>query len=391
MADESLFSDRDRVDARPSGYAESMFAFLERVDSPVFARVRGLMEIWLARVPDGERKRLMDSLRAPDNDQQLRAFWELYVGEALRRSGYHLDWHPVVAGVDTSPDFFATLDASSLYIEATSAWRKQSAKDEEDRAGQLVDRLQGLPVKQFALNLHMEVVGPADLDPENISDPVVDWVEALDRNVVARQLAEEAAGVEGRVPHFRVAQDGWVLDFSPIPVSSPPSRAIGMSSRGEAVLLDVRGTIQRSYAKKAGRYGELNNPYLVALTDLGEVPSPIDMVADVFYGTTASIWDQTSRSMGPPFRKRDGLWLDESGPVDQHVSGVVIAWGLRPSSLMATVPVVIINPWTLRPVKTPLPWQVMTLGHDGVSLVNTAVPADAAELFELDRGWPARG
>jgi hypothetical protein len=62
--------------------------------------VRGLLIDWLAKVPEGsDRNALQGTLASRKNDESFESgFWELYLHEAYRRSGYTITIHPDVRG-----------------------------------------------------------------------------------------------------------------------------------------------------------------------------------------------------------------------------------------------------------------------------------------------------
>jgi hypothetical protein len=93
-----IFSDKVRTDPSRSRRAETTFPFLDRVDDPVFARVRKLIEEWFAAYPsDGSDKQgaeLRGRFTSGSDQDFASAFWELYLHETYRRAGYAATPHP---------------------------------------------------------------------------------------------------------------------------------------------------------------------------------------------------------------------------------------------------------------------------------------------------------
>ena len=79
--------------------------------------------------------------------------------------------------------------------------------------------------------------------------------------------------------------------------------------------------------EKAGKYGDLNLPFLIAINYMGLHCDRIDWT-DVLYGSAAvNIWfDEKDAHYQEPFRKTDGFWIGKQGPRNTHVSGIIAGW-----------------------------------------------------------------
>src|SRR4051794_5664303 len=96
-----LFADRVRTDSSPSSGFESMFAFLDRVESAYFAQVRVELNRWFARYPTQHRPELR--ARLEDDENEFAAFWELLLHEVYVAAGYSVEIHPELPGTDKRP------------------------------------------------------------------------------------------------------------------------------------------------------------------------------------------------------------------------------------------------------------------------------------------------
>jgi len=88
-------------------HLETIIPFLDRVDRPYFARARALVNDWTDRYPANSRDRLITRLRSESIEQQLAAFWELYIHEVMRAAGWNMMVDPSVPGTNSVPDFLA--------------------------------------------------------------------------------------------------------------------------------------------------------------------------------------------------------------------------------------------------------------------------------------------
>lgn len=88
----AVFDDVERWDGSPASHSESHAEFLNRVHTPYWAAVRGLIEDWAVHLPAAEQVDIGSRLRSPDNRQFHGAFWELYLHECLIRLRFGTDF-----------------------------------------------------------------------------------------------------------------------------------------------------------------------------------------------------------------------------------------------------------------------------------------------------------
>lgn len=157
-----VFDDIARADAKPSRYGEGRFKFLNRSASAYFGYVRDLIEEWFSHVPPEHQGSLRGALRT-DDLQSASAFWELYLHEAYRRSGFEIEIHPEIPNRSSRPDFCLARDDVRFYLEAVSVGRATQAVAEDHRLDQVLHALSELKVEDFWLDLSAYTVGPRSL------------------------------------------------------------------------------------------------------------------------------------------------------------------------------------------------------------------------------------
>src|SRR5262249_43639839 len=145
-----------------------------------------------------------------------------------------------------------------------------------------------------------------------------------------------------------------------------PGRAIGISADAPVRQIDTSGPTRRAIKEKAGRYGTMDRPYVIAIMnpDSFDVPGSIE---DALFGTRSTQYDAGPRAAFAPRQVRlaDGPWLSDKGPTNTRVSAVVTASNIAPSLVTRIAPRLWHNPWAARPMIDRLAW-VTSRVVDGV-------------------------
>jgi len=146
-----VFDDFLRTNAKPARHDEGRFEFLNRSASRYFALVRDLVEEWFAHVEPTHQAGLRGNLRSDIHHQS--AFWELYLHEAYRRSGYIVTIHPNVSGRPTHPDFLLVRGVERFYLEAVTVGRSPTEVAEAARLATVYQLLAEMLVADFSFEL----------------------------------------------------------------------------------------------------------------------------------------------------------------------------------------------------------------------------------------------
>jgi len=152
-------------------------------------------------------------------------------------------------------------------------------------------------------------------------------------------------------------------------------RPIGLEFSG-VQLLQTKESIRNAVQRKAGRYGELAFPYIIAVNVLSDFVDRTDEVEALFGDEQ---WP------GEP-RIANGVWRGVGGPQNTRVSGVAIFERLEQSNLPRVVSCLYHNPWAVRLYQGELdrlPHAVVKNNklefHDGETL---------SVILGLPAGWP---
>jgi hypothetical protein len=257
---------------------------------------------------------------------------------------------PAIAGTDRSPDFLVeAADGSRFYLEATLA----TGRSEADAAAQgRLDDVLGAIDEVNASNVLLCVWHdgtpnrPANLG--RVRAAVQRWVDALDDDAVAAGETNELA-----VPHLVVEEQGARFRIEAMPRrrrGGEDGHAIGVVGAEGVQIVDTHVSIRRAVEKKAGRYGDLGLPYIVAVNALGEFAREDHAIEGLFGTEAIQVRCVDGEYDCRTVRNPDGAWHNANGPRYTRVSAVLSTEGVTPWSVSRRRARLILNPWAGRPL-----------------------------------------
>ena len=352
-----LFDDVERHDMRPAQNSEAEFNFQNRSTRAEVNRLRGMLEEWFSHYPDSEKPELRARFRSSIDSQHQAASFELFLHELLLRLGYHITLHPKVPGKTTkSPDFLAEASSNDrFYIEATLAtgdsFKETAAQARMNIVYDTLNRAVDSP--NFFLWLSIEGEPTTQPPTRKLATFLKASLDKLDPDAVTEIY--KAGGMDA-LPRWQFEYEGWKIEFRPIPKKTesrgkPGVRPIGMTSYGFRCE-DHRTPIRESIVDKAGRYGELDLPYIIALNAV----KPVDQVdiMEALFGKEQFVVSFSQSEPVKPIqsemsRAPDGVWTSPSGPRYTRLSGVLLVNRFTLWSLQGTHLRLFHNPWAQKP------------------------------------------
>jgi hypothetical protein len=370
---------------------ETIFGFLRRAEGAYWARVRDLLEQWFAEFPPEAAVELKRRFEGGTPEQVVSAFWELYIHEGFRRSGFDLTPHPDVPGTAKRPDFLAQGRGLSFYLECVVSGDPEDMRLSERRRRQVYDAVNRLQNDQFFLNLSIRSEGESSPSGAKLRERVDAWLARLDRAELRHRLDEQGLAA---MPQRSFEVGDWVFEVMPIPKSDelagePSNSAIGIFP-GRSGGGEVRERLVDALDEKASRYGQLDWPYLVAVLSTGSFADDED-VFDALFGQIAVILeDRGGADWQSEWTRNDNGFF--SATRHRRVSGVITATQLTPWSVQSQSPRLWLNPWAQSPVGLELDWlgsspiDARGDGEGEVGFKPASVAPDA--FFNLPPDWP---
>jgi hypothetical protein len=333
----TVFGVNPRTDTGRKNLSESVFAYLNRSAKRGSAASRALIEEWMFHTPRSEQDEFCARFRSGDNVQFGTAFQELFLHEFLRRQKCTLDFHPSIPGSSKRPDFLVRPPYGDGFIlEARTSTDVASGPQRNPRGDRIRDFLRQMKLDGYRLSIDELTVGTSDLPQKALRKHVVD--------AIAADSGE--AGAIVRIPNYSTA-DGWRIRLTAF-----SSRRYG-SSRSTTVMQEAWGRtwngpsypLRDALKKKAGKYGQLAMPYVVAVNSADVMLTDRDFEETLFGVrsgiTIAGMTDELAR----------GFWGTESAPNHRRVSAVLFTKNLWPATVLLgqVYACLYLNPWAERP------------------------------------------
>lgn len=334
----------------PAENAEGQFHYLNRSARPQWATVRAVMESWFAEYPLDHQRDLLGRIR-DDDTQHNGAYFELLLYTMFSRLGFTITVHPSVPGGKGNPDFL--LESAKMppfYLEAkvVTGESEQSVRDRHfwEEIQDFINRKRS---SNFFVSVHL-VSSPSTQPPlKKIRAAMLDYIDSADREEVEESIASEG---RNRIEKWFDIK-GWRFIVSLLPKSSNnlDDRLVEVSFQGLFPVTDIQD-IQSAIEDKAGSYGDISTPYIIATNMLSYGAGSSDFISALFgkYEEYPARGDGTLPGLGP--RSPDSALRWRGSPRNTRVSAVI---GFR-HALPWHIPDLYVcpNPWAQYPLP-PLP------------------------------------
>lgn len=373
----------------------SAFQRLDQAGGPAADITRQTLEDWYLRLPEHARGPIARNFHDAALAVHLGAFWELYLHESALRLGFVVDVDIGREDPDRPrPDFLLTKEGCSLYVEATAVLGDDAVAPKQRKlVDQLYDAIERIRIRDFLLHVVPLRIGTSTPGRRTIGAQLENWLGELDADEL---LA--ARGQDLPRPENTFSFDGWVVRIKASAYlrelrGRADLRVIGEKTEGMELIGDVEGfkrmrdidAASREIRKKAGKYGELDRPYIVAALCASPFINDHDiaqaLIGRIRYRLPAD-GGETEGGYEP-----GGLWLGVEGLRNTRVSAVLTAAGLRPSGIAAVEPVLWTCPAPIHPLPHHGPFKAFGFDPEGAVQEHSATRRPA-EILGLPHRWP---
>ena len=385
-----LFDDISRQDKSPRGYSEPLYDYLNRSARPSSEQIRSLLDEWYSHFPSDHKNELQRRFCSSDDLSHQSAFFELYMHELLLQSGFKLEVHPDIKGKSTHPEFLAYLNNKPMfYLECTLAVGPKKEVSAEKRENIVYDTIDKLASPNFFIEVKVE-------GTPNTPPPGEKWRRFLDKKLAELDPDEFASNFEtgelDSLPSWSRNHDGWNVTFRAIPKSPEARGKLGIRPIGikwfDVIECKDHENIRNALKEKAGKYGKLKIPYIIAINSISYFCDDIS-IANAFFGdekTTVTLYKNGSTKQKHG-RHPNGAWIGPQGPQNTRVSAALIFKYLLWGNIEKETPILWHNPWAQHPLIHeiwPLPQKII----DRQGRMEFKEGKNSSELFKLPYNCP---
>ncbi|RZK19848.1 MAG: hypothetical protein EOO43_11490, partial [Flavobacterium sp.] len=263
MHDRSLFNDFERINTRPAFGNEKTFEYFELSAREDVAMFQETLQRWYNVFPDHEKQEIKERLKS----DFYPAFYELAMYTYFTNLGYQLDIHPDLPASTKHPDFLASKNGYSFYIELRCL--RMSSDEEllqERLKNTLLDSLNQVDATNFLLmieNIHFK----QKLQPSGrkIIGHFNKLIYPLDPDHYSNLL--ESIGFS-RMPKLEYDDDVVTISVKLMPKVLDKRGLGGRAIGSYGAYTKIGGDeeiIKTALVKKSKHYGKLHLPFLICL------------------------------------------------------------------------------------------------------------------------------
>lgn len=359
-----LFENKKRTDLRPANHLDDDYKYYDRSAKPMFGKIRNLLNSWFDNYPEEHQQ----SLKTGFKNNFQAAFFELFIHELFKKQGFKLIPHPNVEGTTKQPDFLVSGNSIEFYLEAKHASDLSEQNNSVDkRKSLLYDEINKIESPDFFLHIN-ELRIKTEQQPS--AKKIIQHIknDLLSHN--HREVKEIFEKFEfDQCPKIKYSDDKVDIVISILPKVLYPSdkvedRAIGVYPV-ETTWGGAQYAIKKAIINKAGRYGNLNLPYLICINSTSRSGTDTEDVFNALFGSS-----QISLHTYKSSRAYDGVFINSKGPIFTRVSGILVT-NVYPSNLH------IANHWLVKH-----PFASRELNFDSINLSRIEVLNNKIESIE---------
>lgn len=285
----------------------------------------------LSYVPERHRANWEKRLKSKLDHSHLSVRLEIYLHHFFRERGWAIEIEPKLPNTRNSPDFLLTKGQKSMMVEAKAVLGPESERQQDARLMQLTDDLS------------------EKLNRTVLIHPVIDLPSSLPNRHIAGEIERKASEVE-LLQEFPIEGEHqgqpYLLEVTVLLEEKPTPHSDVGATIGQAFHVDIGHPVRRAIQDKAGKYGEIDIPFVIALWPNLPFHFP-DEGDDIIALCGDEEWLPTSSDIIVQHRPNGVFTLkrEEGSYRYSHVSAVLIC---RPDT--ADVPKIYHNPFAKHPV-----------------------------------------
>lgn len=380
-----LFDDIERTYVGPAGYAEPHFTYFNRSARTDIEAMREYLERWFRYYPDSLKKEFRSRFRSDLSRHHYGAFTEMYCYYFLKKLGWKVTPIPTEVG-KTTPDFLAKKGKFECVFECTVATEFGHGNATYERMNVLHDALNKVECPDFFFHLEMRRYPSKSPNGSGIRT----WLSNKLAKVKYEDVGPDVLKLKERSPYYWVWNDDnleFAIWISPKTEEGRKKKTLRpLGSLGTGVYVDEsRDVLFDALKPKAGKYGDLQKPYVIVLNCLKTDIDTFDISGALFGSAQLTMKsDGSTRDT----RAANGIWHGPGGVRNTKVSGVLILPDIEPWTISKRDPVLWLNPWPKYRFDHRRWGGSVQIPNNEVMRTELRKGKAAHSIFGIDAGWP---
>ena len=306
-------------------------------------RLLRVYRMWFERYPQDAKESLTQRLANGEN--ALGAWFELLLHELLSRLGIRVEVIDI-DNTDRTPDFLASHGYRSCYIEATTVNPRDNPSELDSNLVDALRMLNEMSSSDFQIRLIVNGRIRRPLSRNELNEKFGKMLRENDRDTVQKRMQEMG---EWAAPSVEIKEEGWRLRGELVPIS-PEQQRVG---KPQELIIGPVGTfsgdaspeVQKRVSNKAGKYGDLYVPLIVAANVIDVRFDREAEVAALFGAEQIRYFPNHPEIPDQLIRKPDGVWVRGGyKPRYTRLAGVIMFNGFLPWDPRGSV-CVYVNPF----------------------------------------------
>lgn len=280
-------------------------------DDPPLVAARQEFQSWLTEVPEPWQSKWRGRLEGAQDHPHLSVRLELYLHHYFKSEGWAVDIEREMPGSPNKPEFRVTRGQDRILVEAKAILDEQTIAQETGRLRQVADNLSG--------KLSRDVI----IEPLSHLPPTT-----LPASRIKAQIEQRATTQIDEVLEFDISDVHQGMQYSLkvvlFPKSPDTTQPGGVGGTISGVhMLNIGKRIRDALEKKAGKYGSIDMPFVIAVYGAGEFPVQAEDEFDSLFGDR--VRNVHSSSQVTEKRKPNGFFTSvrEGKRRHEHISAVL--------------------------------------------------------------------
>ncbi len=274
-------------------------------DDPPLVAARQKFLSWLAEVPEPNRTVWEGRLKSDLDHPHFSVRFELYLHNYFKSNGWDLEIEPEMRGTSNKPDFKVSHGDDCILVEAKVVLDEKGTAQQTQRLRQLADNLTNKLSRYIIIQPLSDL--PTSLPTSKIRNQVEQHVKIL---------ADEVLEFDLRDVHLNTP---YTLKVVILPKGSEPDKAGGIGGTVSGVhTLAIGRRIRDALEQKAGKYGDIDVPFLIAVYGKGEFPLKTRDEVDALFGDRVFLVPTKRRGAVTEGRKPNGFFISMRNETHRH-------------------------------------------------------------------------